>query len=194
MGYEVEIKFRVPDHNEVRKRLAPIGAMPGPEFEVVDLYLAHPARDFAKTDEALRIRRQGDSNRVTYKGPKQAGPTKTREEIEVPFAAGTQALEQMAQVFDRIGFRTVARVEKTRSSAGVVYQGRPIGLALDFAEGLGSFVEVEATACGALDLADAQKAVMGLAQELGLVEVEPRSYLQMSLERLAGTLNPSGST
>ncbi|MEO6812208.1 MAG: class IV adenylate cyclase, partial [Isosphaeraceae bacterium] len=92
MGYEVEIKFRVPDHDALVRRLAELGVAPGPPIEQEDAYLAHPGRNFAKSDEALRLRRVGTQNRITYKGPKRGGPTKTREEIEVPFADGDESL------------------------------------------------------------------------------------------------------
>ena len=43
-----------------------------------------PCRDFAQTDEALRIRTVGDTSFVTYKGPKLDATTKTRRELELP--------------------------------------------------------------------------------------------------------------
>ncbi len=53
---------------------------------------------------------------------------------------------------------------------------------LDRAEGLGDFAEVESLS-EERGLAEAQEAVLALARELGLTEVEPRSYLRMLLER-----------
>lgn len=183
MGYEVEIKFRVTDPAALDARLSALGIEPGEPVRHADHYLAHPARDFAATDEALRIRRIGDENRITYKGPKKPGPTKTREEIEVPFDPGEAEFDKIARVFERLGFRPVAVVEKTRREADIERQGRPIAIALDDAGGLGRFAEVEALAADEGDLAAAQEAVVALGRELGLSEVEPRSYLRMTLER-----------
>ena len=53
---------------------------------------------------------------------------------------------------------------------------------LDRADGLGDFAEIETLAATESDLPAAQAAVLALANELGLTEVEPRSYLRMSLE------------
>src|SRR3954470_9352312 len=103
MGYEVEMKFRGADHAELARRLAGLGAEAGPAIDQEDVYLSHPARDFARTNEALRLRRAGSDNRITYKGPKRGGPTKTREEVEVPLAPGRETLEQMARVFENLG-------------------------------------------------------------------------------------------
>src|SRR5947209_4778675 len=182
MGFEIEVKFRVADHAELERRLAERGVATGGTAEHQDAYLAHPSRDFAQTGEAFRIRSEGTSNRITYKGPKLGGPTKTREEIEVEFAGGVEAREQLGRAFERLGFRPVAVVRKRRSEYHLEYRGRPMVVALDLAEGLGSFAEVETLVGSDADLAGAQGAVLDLARELGLTEVEPRSYLRMLLE------------
>ena len=195
MGYEVEVKFRVADHAELLRRLADRGLTPGEPVEHRDAYLAHPSRDFAATGEAFRIRGEGESNRITYKGAKLGGPAKTREEIEVDFAEGAEAREQLTRTFERLGFRPVATVVKRRSEVHLEYRGRPMVVALDLAEGAGAFAEVEALADSEADLPGAQRDVLDLAGELGLTEVEPRSYLRMLLERAgAWPRNPTGET
>ncbi len=186
MGFEIEIKFRVDDLSALAGRLVARGAIPGPDEATVDHYLAHPARDFAQTDEALRIRRVGDENRVTYKGPKRGGPTKTREEIELPFGQGEESFAQMETLFQRLGFRPVATTAKVRTSYRIVVAGRRLDVCLDLAEGLGIFAEVETLVEDAEDLPAAQAAVLDLAGSLGLTELEPKSYLRMTLERAAG--------
>lgn len=189
-GYEVEIKFRVEDHGALARRLEELGAEAGPEVRQEDTYLSHPGRDFASTDEALRLRRIGAENYVTYKGPKLAGPTKTREEIEIPFEPGPEGLRRMARLTERLGFRPVATIRKTRRPYRLEEGGRRMEVALDLADGLGAFAEVETLAGGPDDLAAAQAAVLALAERLGLVEVERRSYLRMTLEE-AGSLGKS---
>ncbi len=201
-GYEVEIKFRAVDHAALADRLRALGARAETAIEQEDLYLAHPARDFARSGEALRLRRVGSENRVTYKGPKLAGPTKTREEIELGFEPGAGALAQLERLMERLGFRPVMRVAKRREGFHLEFAGRPVEVVLDRVEGLGDFAEVEALAAGPADLPAAQAAVQALAGQLGLVEVEPRSYLRMVLERAGlppgagagsgGAANPAG--
>jgi adenylate cyclase class 2 len=157
----------------------------GPEIDQEDVYLAHPARDFAQTNEALgRLRREGDRNRnQPYKGPRLSGPTKTREEVEVTLASGPEALARMTLVFENLGFRRLAALRKTRRTFHLAHGGRPLEVALDRAEGLGAFAEVEALAAGPDDLPAAQEAVQALSRDLGLADVEPRSYLRMLLEQ-----------
>jgi adenylate cyclase class 2 len=182
MGYEVEVKYRAADHEGLARRLIALGGVGGEEVAHEDAYLAHPCRDFARTNEALRLRRVGDTNRITYKGPRHEGPTKTREEIEIPFGDGDGPRDQLRRLFSQLGFTPVADVRKVRRTFHLDFQGHAIEVVLDRAEGLGTFAEVEALAGSRADLPAAQAAVLALAAELGLTEVEPRSYLRMQLE------------
>jgi adenylate cyclase, class 2 len=200
MGYEVEVKYRTGPHDDLAARLAALGASAAGAIVQEDAYLSHPARDFAQTNEALRLRRVGEANRITYKGPRRAGPTKTREEIELPLGEGPEASERWLKLFENLGFRPVAVIRKVRRAFRLSWRGRPVEVALDEVEGVGTFAEVEAIAGDEADLPSAQAAVLDLAAALGLSEaqVEPRSYLRMALERRGAAAtpaeNPSGQT
>lgn len=182
MGYEVEVKYRAVDPLRLRQRLIQRGAEADPEVIQEDVYLRHPCRDFAASREALRLRRIGEANRITYKGPRHPGPTKTRTEIEVGLEAGPAGFEQVARVFALLGFSPVATIRKRRTTFHLVEPPHRFEIALDGAEGLGEFVEIEVLVPGESDLPAAQAAVLALAAELGLTELEPRSYLRMFLE------------
>lgn len=69
--FEIEMKFKAEPTADLRTRLATLGGV----FEGVQLhcdrYYNHPARDFAQTSEALRIRRVDGVPMITYKGPRQ---------------------------------------------------------------------------------------------------------------------------
>lgn len=187
MGYEVEQKFRCDRHDPIIERLAGLGATPGGPVEQVDAYLNHPVRDFAVSGESMRLRRVGERNMFTYKGPKLAGPTKTRPEYEVAFEPGAEAYTSAHHVMISLGFRPVAEVRKTRTPYHLTYQDRALEVVLDVVEGLGRFVEVETLAAGESDLPGAQAAVLSLSRELGLSDLETRSYLRLLLElRAAG--------
>ncbi len=183
MGFEVEIKFRVADLLALEDRLRSLGVAPGPEVRCVDLYFAHPGRDFALSDEALRLRCEGDENRITYKGPKQGGPTKTREEIEIDYSSGSSSREQMERLLGNLGFVPVEAVAKTRRTVEIQQDGHTLTVVLDDADELGTFAEVETLADTQGELPEAQRRVIELAGALGLTEVEPRSYLRLKLER-----------
>lgn len=188
MGFEVELKFPVPDRDDLARRLAERGAKASEPLDHEDLYFAHPSRDFAATGEAFRIRGEGLANRITYKGSKRSdAATKTREEIELGFDPGPEARGDLRLVFERLGFRVVAAVRKRRESYELAEAGRLLTVVIDDVESLGTFAEVEALVADEADLAAGQGAVLALAEALGLGQPEPRSYLRMVLEA-AGAL------
>jgi len=180
--YEVEQKFPVADLAAVEAKLGALGATFFEPIEQSDGYYAHPCRDFAVTDEALRIRRVGDANFVTYKGPKVDTTTKTRREIELPLAGGDAGAAGFAGLLEAIGFTPVAEVRKIRRCATLSRRGRTITIALDDVRGAGTFVELELIA-EENGLDDAREALAELAAELGLAGSERRSYLELLLDR-----------
>src|SRR5262245_15405794 len=98
MQYEVEQKHRVTDKAALIARLQERGAILDEPIEQSDQYFTHPCRDFATTDEALRIRVVGDKSFVTYKGPKLDTTTKTRREIELPLDSADHGGSQFASL------------------------------------------------------------------------------------------------
>ena len=180
MNYEVEQKFRVADHVKLAARLQDLAITWHDLVTQVDVYYAHPVRDFAATDEALRVRRVGPDNFVTYKGPKLDTETKTRREIELPLAPGDAVAAGFASLLEALGFRRVAEVRKQRRAGSLDWQGAKVEVALDRVEGLGAFAELEVIA-DADSLESAQERVVSLARRVGLVENERRSYLEMLL-------------
>ena len=177
---EVELKFPLDDALSLRERLASVGAVAKGVVVQSDAYFNHPARDFAQTDEALRIRTVGDESVVTYKGPKLGGWAKTRFELELPLAAKTS--DGWMEILTRLGFRAVATVRKRRELFELTREGRAFELSIDEVEGLGVFAEVETLADEA-SRECAEHAVLALAAELGLTDAEPRSYLEMLLTK-----------
>lgn len=184
MHYEVEQKFAVEDFTDVETRVSNLGGEFAPPVEQVDSYYAHPVRDFAKTDEALRIRHIGESARVTYKGPRIDGTTKTRREIEIPLGGDGDSGRQFAATLNCLGFRLVADVVKLRRSARLIWQDVEIEIVLDEVRGVGTFVELETTA-DEQTVDQARQTIAALARRLNLLAEERRSYLELLLERNA---------
>ena len=185
MRFEVEQKFPVVDGAEIERRLTEMGARFGPPVGQIDLYYAHPARDFGQTDEALRIRRSGGRQFITYKGPKVDAITKTRREIELPLGADDDSAAAWGELLQALGFRPAAEVRKTRRSAEIMWQGERVIVALDRIESLGSFVELEIAADEAT-MQTARRALAALAAELGIGAGERRSYLELLGEKAQG--------
>lgn len=183
MPYEVELKFPVPDMQSLADKLATLKAAVLPPQEEVDVYFAHPSRDFVQTDEALRLRRKGDTNYITYKGPKIDATTKTRREIELPLAPGSGSIASWTALLEAVGFVPVAEVCKSRRKAFVEWQDRRIEASLDEVRQVGTFVELELMA-EADGIESAKICINSLAQALELSGSERRSYLELLLERM----------
>ncbi len=175
---EVELKFPLPEEASFCAALASLGAIEGETVTQADEYFNHPSRDFATTDEALRLRRVGDDSVVTYKGPKQGTLAKSRLEVELPLAADT--VDGLGAILRQLSFRSVAVVKKQRRRFHLERGGRAFEISIDRVEGLGSFAEVETLAEEGV-LQEAERAVLALAAELGLTDAEPWSYLEMLL-------------
>ena len=153
---EIEVKYRAGDHAAVEAKLRHNSARLTEEREDADAYFNAPHRDFAQTDEALRIRRIGAGNFVTYKGPKTDAQTKTRREIEVALADGSTAAEQFQEILQVLGFRPVAVVRKRRRIFEMNRDGFTLHVSLDDVTGVGKYAEVEIVAPES-DLEDLRK-------------------------------------
>lgn len=172
---EIELKAEVPSLDPVRERLTQKGAeFTGKEHEH-DIYYNAPHRDFAETDEALRVRYSGDHALLTYKGKKlESYWLKAREELNTAVESG----EIFEQILSRLGFTRTAEVNKWREN----YKLGDAAFALDTVEHLGTFVEIEILTEG--NGTDAPQRITALAKEMG-VSGEPilASYLELVLSR-----------
>ena len=167
---EIEIKAPCKDLVKLEKDLVKLGARDFGTLVQADVYYAHPARDFGKTDEALRVRTENDLTVITYKGPKLDQDSKTREELEVSVAnVGT-----ISSILERLGFRPVLKVAKRRKVYGI----RGVSVCLDRVDGLGDYVEFEYEG----EELEAGKAIIKrLMADLGVEGNERRSYLELIL-------------
>jgi adenylate cyclase class 2 len=178
---EVEVKYRNPDPAALLAKLHSLGAVHLETRTESDQYFNAPDRDLKQTDEAFRLRRIGNTSRFTYKGPKRDTETKTRPEIEVPLADGDGPAADAVQMLVCLGYRPVAVVRKSRVVYQVLRNGMEVDVCLDDVAGVGSYAEVEIVAEESR-FEEAKAAVLALAAELGLSDVERRSYLGMLLE------------
>ncbi len=179
---EVEVKVRA-SHDDVRPRLDAIDADPLGTVRQVDTYYAAPHRDFADTDEALRVRRERTDGAhewatLTYKGPLVEAESKTRTEAET----GVDDPDALAAILDELGFEPAATVRKDRERFAV--DGYRV--TLDTVDDLGEFVEVEAAR--AVESTALERARDGALDILTALELDPTaqirtSYLGLLLER-----------
>ncbi|ELZ25000.1 adenylate cyclase [Halosimplex carlsbadense 2-9-1] len=185
--YEVEVKVRA-DHETVESALDGAGAEFVDSVIQEDTYYDAPHRNFAETDEALRIRRErepeapGDAEaedgtettKITYKGPLLEAESKSREEHETSVADR----EAVVGIFDGLGFEPAATVRKERAH----YRLDGYTVTLDSVDGLGEFVEVE-TETEDDDIEAAREGARAVLDDLGLDPTEQirTSYLGLLL-------------
>ncbi len=176
--YEVELKIKT-DHETVRPRLESLGAELHNQVQQVDSYFDAPHREFAVTDEALRVRTEesdrGTTTEFTYKGPLVEEASKTREELttEVADPDATKA------ILGALGFEHRATVRKQRER--FAHEG--FTLTLDTVDGLGEFVEIETEVDTEADVEDARERAVDVLQTLGIEADEQirTSYLGLLL-------------
>ena len=179
MALEVEVKYRMADRKPLIDKLVAMGVSFVGEERHRDTYFAPPHRDFAETDEALRIRRTDAVGWITYKGPKIDAATKTRREVEAPLELASA--ESLMDILKELSFTPVREVVKTRAVYATAYCGFPVTIALDVVQGLeGGFVELEIHA-EEKELAEAREALLTLGKDMGLEDAERRSYLELLL-------------
>ncbi len=182
--------------DDLEKKLADRGFLPGNLYEQTDTYYNSEAFDLRRGDKALRIRLERDlkSGRMTttlnYKGPKIDERTMSRTEIEfeVPSA------QEMEAVLEGIGYHPAGpRVCKVRQD----YCRGNVVLSLDKVDGLGDFLEIEIKSASpaegkAPDGAKREDLLAGRFRQLSEVMAElgftgedtvRRSYLSMLQER-----------
>jgi adenylate cyclase class 2 len=169
---EIEVKAPLPDVDMIRKKVSELGGRDFGTSIQVDEYFAHPSRDFAITDEALRLRTENDLTVITYKGPKLDRDTKTREEFEVSVANRAT----MASILDRLGFKTVIKISKRRQVFGL----RGVTVCFDSVKGLGDFIELEVDSD---DVEAGKRSIFALMKEIGVSGNERRSYLELLMEK-----------
>ncbi len=171
MRREIEVKAQVEGARLVEDKIRACGGVFLGEKEQLDLYLSHPCRDMRAADEALRLRMEGSVCLVTFKGAREKGNVKSREELEFEANDCRMAME----VFKRLGFQVGARVCKVRRE----YRLLGAHVAIDMVEGVGDFVEIEAPRTGSESertaLVESVAALIGLDRD----RLTTKSYVEL---------------
>ena len=129
MPNEVEIKFAIPDLKAIRSQLTSqrFREVTPCTHEMNTLY-DRPLRTLRRSGEVLRIRKFGDTWKLTHKSKGKDGRHKTRKETETEVKDG----RKLEEIFTAIGFRPTFRYEKSRcewsdGTGHVVLDETPIG-------------------------------------------------------------------
>jgi adenylate cyclase class 2 len=175
MPVEIEAKMSVESFDPVREKLRELGARHAGEHFEVNTFFDTEDRSLLAADEGLRLRVERDNatgnerHVITWKGPRQLGPLKSREELETEVLGGDRAV----QILERLGYLRTLSFEKRRES----WELDGCKVELDEVPHLGRFVEVEGPD---------EKTVMHVRDRLGL-SVRPiikGSYITLLMSHL----------
>ena len=169
---EVEVKARIDSFEEIEEKLKTIGAEKTKTEFQEDIYFQSPIVDFAKTDEALRIRTTNSQTFITYKGPKLNEKAKTRKEVEMAI----ESAEKARDIFEEVGFTPARIVRKNR----LYYTYENFEISLDDVEGLPPYMEIEVALPDSEDYSEAQNRIFELFARLDITEgFERTSYMEL---------------
>ena len=141
MPVEIEAKMKVDDLAVTRARLQAAGAVQAGDYLEQNVFFDTEDRSLLAADEGLRLRVSTNTitgNRIctiTFKGPRQHGQLKSRDETETTVGSFPDA----AELLECLGYIRILSFEKRRQSW--TYQGCKIEL--DELPYLGCFVEIE---------------------------------------------------
>jgi adenylate cyclase class 2 len=171
MAREIEIKLKLADPAGLQARLAAESGPPIAQFEENTLF-DRTQGELRAAGCGLRLRRRFSADRtrelparLTFKGPRAAGPLKDREEIESDVGDAAAFRE----ILQRLGFQPVVIYEKRRAGYAVA----DCTIEVDELPRLGWFVEIEGPTEAAIRASQAR---------LGLTDapVEEATYVALA--------------
>ena len=159
MKIEIETKIKVDSLDEVSAILDRCGGEFVGEFVERDIFFDDAGQQLLKQGSGLRLRRRTGEDKesivLTYKGKRQGGKYKARQEIEVE----VQSIEDMILLLAELGYERKLEFEKRRQ----IWAIGGCEVCLDEIEPLGMFVEVEGPD---------EDAINKVVAELGLADRE----------------------
>jgi len=198
---EVEIKVKILDPNLIRKRFEENNGVYKISLFHEDTYFNLPKglRDFKKTDEALRLRKSIEFNKVnrevakkityffTYKGKKVDTTTKSRQEIEVRI----EDLDKLKDILKVLGFQEIFTVKKDRELYEFKFKNYHIEALIDFLPILKQhFIEVEIISDSIENLEVYRETLFDFLSLFGIKKEESirKSYLELIADEFKGKL------
>ena len=139
MCIEIEAKLKVDSFEDIKVKLADLHALFIETQQQTDIYFDNENSSMVTTDTCLRLRLQQVADTIeillTYKGPREKGRFKRRQELELKISDS----DLMAKLLLALGYKKIITVEKKRQA----WRLEDCIVALDLLPNLGSFIEIE---------------------------------------------------
>jgi adenylate cyclase class 2 len=171
MNIEVEIKIKIDNFEEIKKKVSNIGKLIK-ETRQIDEYYVPFHKNFFEIDptiEFLRIRTNQDKTVFEYTrciNMKNDGKYDYAEEYETEI----KNVDEFRKTLEFLDFKKIVVVDKKRE----YWMCGNIEVALDKVEGLGEYIEAEAKG-DFKDSGEARNACIKFLKDLGIEDVEERS-------------------
>jgi len=133
---EIEVKILDINVEEVKNKLQELGAEKVFDGNLEIVTFDHPEKNLKEEGKLLRVRKMGNKTELCFKGKKEPGKFKVREEVEVL----TDNFENTVNILEKVGFSKVFEGNKKRES----YQLGNIKFEIDTYPGIPTFLEIEA--------------------------------------------------
>lgn len=164
---ETEVKIPLSNRESVEQRIAGAGfriSTPR-EFEANDIYDAED-QSLRQREMILRLRQSGDKAVITWKGPRVAGPHKSRPELETSIGS----LEILGRILEQLGYTRAFRYEKFRTEYS---DPGDTGVVTVDETPIGDFMEIE----GPAEWIDTTAGQLGFSQKDYVLESYGKLYL-----------------
>ncbi len=186
MNIEVEIKVKVDNLEEIKKKVSKMGKLIKAIKQIDDYYIPCHRDFFAHKPQPIEhLRIRTNPNKVVFEytrtiNMKEDGDYDHAEEYETEILN----VEEFKKILEFLDFKKFATIEKQRE----YWICDDIEVALDEIKGLGSFVEAEARG-DFKDDKEAKKACINFLEKLGIRDVEnnqiKKGYPQLFFENLS---------
>ncbi len=165
---EVEVKIRLHDRASIESRLqqALFEVSTPRQWEANDIFDTAD-RSLRGKEMLLRLRQAGEKSVITWKGPGESGPHKSRPELETSVGS----LDILRQILEQLGYSRSFRYEKYRTEYS--RKGNNGVVTMDQTP-IGDFLEIE----GAAEWIDATAAQLGFSNHDYILESYGKLYLE----------------
>ncbi len=156
---EIEMKAELENPENLRNKLKKLGAKFLGKKRVVDIFFDFPDRKLEKRHNYLRLRKKGEKIILEFKGSREEGKSKIREETRIE----VEDFDNIVKILNLLGFIIIFKYEKNRET----YHFEGAEIVIDELPKIGWFCEIEAKK---------ENIIEEIAKKLEIKNLNDRSY------------------
>ncbi len=153
------MKAELENPENLRNKLKKLGAKFLGKKRVVDIFFDFPDRKLEKRHNYLRLRKKGEKIILEFKGSREEGKSKIREETRIE----VEDFDNIVKILNLLGFIIIFKYEKNRET----YHFEGAEIVIDELPKIGWFCEIEAKK---------ENIIEEIAKKLEIKNLNDRSY------------------